>query len=716
MVIATFPQAEASNGNRGVNSFFENKAYEERSINFDATPDYKLNSVSKLNYYDRQGFEDNNEDGLITLLIKGVLDFSDTDKKGFSCVSDIPLVIKGTNKARILKANKFKFKSDVSVGIKNVEFTNPIQIQAGKTGYVEKCKFANVNGGSTGPILADCHLLSVRDSVFIHTRAQTGAYSNTEAQGGAIYCTGCLIIDNSSFRDIKTKGFGDVWDPPDHGGAIYSAGAVKVSDSEFVETKIVFDGNGGAIYTPSKIFVKDTLFKDTRAGSDGGAIFAGENAIVQNSVFINNDSGYSSSVIRTNGHLTVSDSVIKSGEDDSLGGQNGIYLKNCLVKNSGQLGYYDPSETAVDTKKIVVKRSFIWSTSFGSNVPSISLENTTIFKPGEEIARNISFRSLDVLEAEKPVFQEVPEKGKVFVDLNKDTESWGEWTPDVFWSADSPFRNYEKVGSDLEILELLLDTKSIEAGESFEVAVKVSNSGWREGTKKMKLLLNNEVIKKKSITVPPGKTITETLSFVCNKAGLYTINLADLSKEIKVEKVPTFKLTTSVKTRAKGSINLNPPKDVYKKGSRVTVTAEPASGYEFDHWSGDLSGTSKTKSVTMNENKLIIAHFVEVFNLSASTEPTEGGSISMNPSKDNYKKGTEVTVIAKPSSNYKFDHWSGDVSGTSKTKTVNVDSDINITAHFTETGGKGELPPFWIGVGAMIFIVIIIGVAIRKKL
>jgi tetrahydromethanopterin S-methyltransferase subunit E len=47
----------------------------------------------------------------------------------------------------------------------------------------------------------------------------------------------------------------------------------------------------------------------------------------------------------------------------------------------------------------------------------------------------------------------------------------------------------------------------------------------------------------------------------------------------------------------------------YTSGDNVTVTASPASGYEFDHWSGDISGTAASVTVTMNSDKSIIAHF-----------------------------------------------------------------------------------------------------------
>lgn len=77
--------------------------------------------------------------------------------------------------------------------------------------------------------------------------------------------------------------------------------------------------------------------------------------------------------------------------------------------------------------------------------------------------------------------------------------------------------------------------------------------------------------------------------------------------------------------------------------------------------------------------------------LYTSIDPPEGGSTTLATAGGIYDEGTEVTVNAKPAEGYKFDNWSGDIFGTSKTKTVTMNSDMNVTANFTKTGG-GEEP------------------------
>lgn len=67
--------------------------------------------------------------------------------------------------------------------------------------------------------------------------------------------------------------------------------------------------------------------------------------------------------------------------------------------------------------------------------------------------------------------------------------------------------------------------------------------------------------------------------------------------------------TLTVNTTGSGTVARNPSKTTYNSGEVVTLTATPASGYTFSSWSGDVSGTSATTTVTMNANKTVTANF-----------------------------------------------------------------------------------------------------------
>jgi Divergent InlB B-repeat domain len=71
----------------------------------------------------------------------------------------------------------------------------------------------------------------------------------------------------------------------------------------------------------------------------------------------------------------------------------------------------------------------------------------------------------------------------------------------------------------------------------------------------------------------------------------------------------TYNLTTAVAPAGGGTIVPSAGVHSYSADSGVDVTATPASGYVFDHWSGACTG-SDACSVTMDANKTVTANFV----------------------------------------------------------------------------------------------------------
>ena len=69
----------------------------------------------------------------------------------------------------------------------------------------------------------------------------------------------------------------------------------------------------------------------------------------------------------------------------------------------------------------------------------------------------------------------------------------------------------------------------------------------------------------------------------------------------------THDLTINV--NGQGTTNPSPGTDTYDDGTQVTITAFPASGWKFDHWGGDASGTSHTVAITMDSSKDVTAYF-----------------------------------------------------------------------------------------------------------
>jgi len=73
------------------------------------------------------------------------------------------------------------------------------------------------------------------------------------------------------------------------------------------------------------------------------------------------------------------------------------------------------------------------------------------------------------------------------------------------------------------------------------------------------------------------------------------------------EPTPTYTLSVSISPSGAGWVS--PSSGEYESGAQVTLTASPAGGYTFDHWSGSTSSTSPTIVITMYSDKSIIANF-----------------------------------------------------------------------------------------------------------
>jgi len=142
------------------------------------------------------------------------------------------------------------------------------------------------------------------------------------------------------------------------------------------------------------------------------------------------------------------------------------------------------------------------------------------------------------------------------------------------------------------------------------------------------------------------------------------------------------KYTLNIHVTPSGAGTIDPFGGAYDKGTEVTLTANPAKGSVFDHWSGDAAGTSNEITITMDTEKRIVAHFIKSNILKTVIIPSGAGTIS--PADGIYDKGTEVKLIATPSERYVFDRWSGDIEGTSKSITVTMDTDKTAIANFSE--------------------------------
>jgi hypothetical protein len=158
-----------------------------------------------------------------------------------------------------------------------------------------------------------------------------------------------------------------------------------------------------------------------------------------------------------------------------------------------------------------------------------------------------------------------------------------------------------------------------------------------------------------------------------------------------------YTLTTTADPVAGGSINADPAPNCnvtqYTEGSTVTLTAVSNSGYTFDQWSGDASGSDNPIEVLMDADRDITAYFTVTtgacYTLSTSANPATGGDVNANPAPNcnvtQYTEGSTVTLTAVPNAGYTFDRWSGDASGSSNPIDVVMDADRAVIAHLSQS-------------------------------
>ncbi len=132
-----------------------------------------------------------------------------------------------------------------------------------------------------------------------------------------------------------------------------------------------------------------------------------------------------------------------------------------------------------------------------------------------------------------------------------------------------------------------------------------------------------------------------------------------------------------------GDVTLDPPGGTYSLNDVVQLTANPADGWSFTGWSGDLSGSDNPESVTMDANKTVTVTFTQdEYTLTISYDGSGNGMVTKDPDQETYTYGTVVTLTAVPDGDSEFAGWSGDLTGTELSKDITMDDAKTVVATF----------------------------------
>jgi len=120
----------------------------------------------------------------------------------------------------------------------------------------------------------------------------------------------------------------------------------------------------------------------------------------------------------------------------------------------------------------------------------------------------------------------------------------------------------------------------------------------------------------------------------------------------------------------------------FSTGSVVELEAVAGLGYEFNSWTGSVTGGENPVTLNIDCTKSVTAVFTQVMR-TLTIEKQGSGSPVPAIGAHQYPEGTEISVTAKPDSGWQFDSWIGDVTdANSATTSIVVDTDKTISAVF----------------------------------
>jgi photosystem II stability/assembly factor-like uncharacterized protein len=137
------------------------------------------------------------------------------------------------------------------------------------------------------------------------------------------------------------------------------------------------------------------------------------------------------------------------------------------------------------------------------------------------------------------------------------------------------------------------------------------------------------------------------------------------------------------------SVSASPNQTQFASGSSVTLTATAGANWDFDGWSGALSGMTNPQSLVMYSDNSVVANFkrksVPKVLLTTSVFPAEAAAdgSTISPSGANqYDKNSIITLDAASGAGWVWDKWTGSLTGNGKPQQLLMDADKNVVANF----------------------------------
>ncbi len=142
---------------------------------------------------------------------------------------------------------------------------------------------------------------------------------------------------------------------------------------------------------------------------------------------------------------------------------------------------------------------------------------------------------------------------------------------------------------------------------------------------------------------------------------------------------PQYTITVNANNNSWGTVTGG---GTYNAGATCTLTATPASGYQFQSWkkNGSVVSTDATYTFTVNESATYTAYFgepLQYYTVTTAVNPDGAGYVTGGGT---FQENSSITLSAVSYPGYMFNHWQD--GNTSNPRTVTVTQDITYTAYY----------------------------------
>lgn len=157
----------------------------------------------------------------------------------------------------------------------------------------------------------------------------------------------------------------------------------------------------------------------------------------------------------------------------------------------------------------------------------------------------------------------------------------------------------------------------------------------------------------------------------------------------------TAELTVAVTPENSGTTTPAAGTHTYNINEDITITATPATGYQFSKWTGgngvtiaDENATETTCQISKNASLTAVFENTPIpVELTISTSPTDSGTTDPVTGTYTYDSGEEISIKATASTGYQFLSWSASGGAsvqkpTSSNTTVTLSEDGGVQANF----------------------------------